>query len=209
MIVERSHYKGGAFAAAVTTTSPVLDDLNTIISSPLLTAYEKSIFTQMKKSTIVLRNMKAKGNTPNSLQIITAFDWSTALEDVMSADMETRGEYVPPMMMQTLGDNGEIKESIVIDNNGGETHHKGGKPGVVPGAPSWFNEAQAKAHGNILSVKGDLGAGCYSGGKTSRPVLLRAISDVSGSSCTIRRGSFCHPGKRRCSRESKASALLC
>ena len=80
-------------------------------------------------------------------------DSTTAIENVISADMKLRGQYKPPMMIQTQGEDGTIKETIVIDDDGEETHYKGGQPGIVPGAPQAFKNAQQKAHGNLFRPK--------------------------------------------------------
>lgn len=59
-----SRYKNGAFTTkAVTKNSPVLDDLKTIIGSPLLSQHEKNVFEEVKKSFINSRNMQAHGET--------------------------------------------------------------------------------------------------------------------------------------------------
>ncbi|KAI4172309.1 MAG: hypothetical protein LQ346_008621, partial [Caloplaca aetnensis] len=164
--VQRYNYKGGAYAAAVSTTSPVLDDLNTIINSPLLSKHEKDIFSQMKRSTIILRNLQARGEKPpDGLQMITLFSWAMELEEITAADAKKRGQYVPPTMMQAMGDNGEVEESFLFDNEGGVTRHAGGKPGVVPGAPEAFNQAQAEACKDFWSGVGDgrVGVGSFAG----------------------------------------------
>ena len=150
-------YKNGAFAGAVTPATSVIDDFNVMINSPLVTAHEKRVFEKTKDLLVRYRNMKARGEEPDNLQFAADFECAFELEKVLSADRKARGEYVPPLMMQTVGKNGEIEESILVDDDGG-TRYKGGKPGVVPGAPEVFNKAQEQAHGDLLNHFGKKGS---------------------------------------------------
>ena len=52
-------YKNGAFATVVTETTSTIDDLNIIISSPLLASHERKAFEQVKSAVISVRNIKA------------------------------------------------------------------------------------------------------------------------------------------------------
>lgn len=158
-------YKDGAFAAAVTNTTPLLNDLNTIISSPLLTAHEMSVFKRVKQSTIKLRNMQARRENPDNLQLMMESACVFDLEDVVAVDMKARGQYKPPMICQILGENGEVKESITINNDNKVERYEGGKLVNVPGAPEAFNRAQTEAFGEKLRMDGDCVLGCYADGK--------------------------------------------
>ena len=144
-------YKNGAFATAVTTTTSPVDDLNIIINSPLLTSYERRVFEQVKKAVISVRNKEARGENLHELHLVMGP--YMAFLQVIEADMSLRGLYVPPTMGQIMGQDGTIKETILIDNDGNETHYEGGEPCVVPGAPQAFNEAQRRAHGNFFKPK--------------------------------------------------------
>ena len=114
-------YKNGAFAGAVTPATSMIDDFNVMISSPLVTADEKLVFEKAKKLVVRLRNMKARGEEPDNLQFIKDWNCALKLKMVLSADMKARGEYVPPLNMQQWARRGEIKESLFIDDDGGET----------------------------------------------------------------------------------------
>ena len=147
-------YKNGAFATAVTTTTSIIDDLNIIIKSPLLTAYERKVFEQVKNTVIGVRNMEARGEKLDALRFLTdTHEPTMAIEKVISADMKSRGQYSPPWMIQIPGENGTIKKTTLIDDDGNETHYEGGEPGVVPGAPKAFNEAQRRANRNSFRPK--------------------------------------------------------
>jgi hypothetical protein len=61
--------------------------------------------------------------------------------DIFSEDRRKRGEYVPPIMIQTVGDNGEVGPTVTLESSGKSTYHRGGTYGVVPGAPPEFNAA--------------------------------------------------------------------
>lgn len=158
-------YKNGAFAGAVTQDTSMVDDLNVMISSPLVTAREKWVFEKAKKCVLRLRNMKARGEEPDIVQCFEEGKCALELNKVLWAEKEARGEYEPPLMMQTVGENWEIKESVLIDDDGGETRYKGEKPGVVPGAPEAFNKAQEQAHGNLFNRHGKKGSDHDTGGK--------------------------------------------
>ena len=148
-------YKNGAFAMAVTEATSTVDDLNIIINSPLLTTHERKAFEQVKNAVISVQNMEARGEKLNFLRILLETqEPTTAIEKVVSADMKLRGQYEPPpIMIQYPGENGTIKKTVLIGDDGEEKSYKGGRPGVVPGAPKAFNEAQQKAHGNLFRPK--------------------------------------------------------
>ena len=144
-------YKDGAFATAVTETTSTFDDLNIIINSPLLATHERKAFEQVKNAVISVQNMEARGEKLDFLRILLETqERTTAIEKVVSADMKLRGQYEPPMMIQYPGKNGTVEETILIGNDGEEMRYKGGQPGVVPGAPQAFNDAQQKAFGNVF-----------------------------------------------------------
>ena len=151
-------YKNGAFAGAVTPATSVIDDFNIMISSPLVTAREKHVFENVKNWVVKLRNMKARGEEPDIPQLLKDGECAMEMSGLFSAEKKARGEYVPPMMVQTVGENGEIEESILLRDDGGETRYKGGKPGVVPGAPEAYNKAQEEAHGYLLNRHGKKGS---------------------------------------------------
>lgn len=136
-------YKNGAFATTVTETTSTIDDLNIIINSPLLAINERKVFELVKNTVISVRNMEARGFELDMLRIVT--EPTMSFDKVISADMKLRGQYKPPMLAQIQGENGTVKETILIDDDGKATHYEGGQPGVVPGAPQAFNEAQQKA----------------------------------------------------------------
>ena len=141
-------YKNGAFATAVTKTTSIIDDLNIIINSPLLATNEKKVFEQIKNIVISVRNMEAHGEKLDMLRI--SMEPIMAFDKVVSADMKLRGQYKPPTLAQIQGENGTVKETILIDDDGKVTCYKGGQPGVIPGAPQAFNEAQQKAQRTLV-----------------------------------------------------------
>ena len=159
-----SRYKNGAFEAAVTTDSALVDDLSTIISSPLLTTHEKSVFSQVKRAAINLRNMKAHGEKPDDLRILSEGMCVMAMDDVVGADCKARGQYKPPTMCQIIGADGEVRESMTIDHENKVEKYKGGKPMVVPGAPEAFNQAQTEAFGHTFNPESNISVGCYAPG---------------------------------------------
>ena len=162
-------YKDGAFEAAVTTDSALLDDLSTIISSPLLTTHEKSVFSQVKRAVINLRNMKARGEKPDDIRIRSEGMCVMAMDDAVAADCKARGQYKPPIMCQIIRADGEVKETMTIDHENKVEEYKGGKPMVVPGAPKAFNQAQAEAFGetfgDTLNLKSKYTVGRYAPGR--------------------------------------------
>lgn len=178
-------YKNGAFAGVATQATSMADDLNFMISSPLVTAHEKRVFEKVKRSVVKLRNMKVQGEKLDTFQVLMESECGHELVKVFSADMKARGEYVPPMMLQTLGENGEIEESILIDKDGGGTRYQGGKPGVVPGAPEAFNKAQEQAHGDLLNRHGKEGSDHHAGGN-----YLVSISRLAGLGLTYMTGAM-------------------
>ena len=137
-------YKNGAFAKSVTKTTSTTDDLNIIINSPLLAANEKKAFEEARKAVISVQSMGVRDQEFDLLRIKEIGEPIIALQQVIEADMKLRGQYKPPTMVQVEGENGSVGETIVIDDDG-PRHYKGGQPGVVPGAPQAFNEAQQKA----------------------------------------------------------------
>ena len=160
-----SRYKAGAFEAVVTADSALLDDLSTIISSPLLTTHEKSVFSQVKTAAINLRNMKARGEAPDDLRILSEGMCVMAMDDVVGADCKARGQYKPPMMCQIVGANGEVKETMTIDHENKVEKYKGGKLMTVPGAPQAFNQAQMEAFGDNFNLESKYTVGCYAPGR--------------------------------------------
>ena len=148
-------YKNGAFATAVTETTSTVDDLNIIINSPLLASHEKKAFEQIKNAVISVRNRKARGEKLNEFRLLMeAHEPTKAMEKVISADMKLRGQYEPPPnMIQIQDQDGTTEETILIDEDGKATRYKGGQPGIVPGAPQAFNEAQQKAFGDKFGPK--------------------------------------------------------
>ena len=183
-----SRYKDGAFEAAVTTDSAVLDDLRTIISSPLLTTHEKSVFSQVKRAAINLRNMKARGEKPDDLRILNEGMCVMAMDDVVGTDCKARGQYKPPTMYQIIGADGEVEETVTIDHENKIEKYKGGKPMVVPGAPKSFNQAQTKAFGetfgDTFNLESKCTVGCYAPIRLLCNRWLCLLTDGQYSGCT-------------------------
>ena len=152
LFCKKYRYKNGAFATAVTETTSTVDDLNIIINSPLLTTHERKVFEQVKKAVISAQNMEAHGEKLDFLPILLKTqEPTTVIEKVVLADKKLRVQYeLPPIMIQYPGKNWTVKVTISIGNDGEETRYKGGQPGIVPGAPQAFNDAQQKAFGNVF-----------------------------------------------------------
>ena len=129
-------YKDGAFEVAVTTDSPILDDLNKIISSPLLTTHEKKVFSQVKRAAINHRNMKAHGEKPANGRLFGEAFSLLAMDELVGADCVARGQYKEPTLYQVVGADGEVKEfKTVYHKNEVEKDEEGDKPITVPGVP--------------------------------------------------------------------------
>lgn len=156
LAAHRDNFKNGGFKEQISATTSPLDAINTFIASPLLEQAEKAMFCEFRKQFIRLQNDNPEKMSPMELTMRMFSTLSLEICDMFEVDMRKRGQYVPPTMIQTVGENGAITSTYTLDSSGKSTHHRGGTLGVVPGAPPEFNAANEQYGGRYIVGVGPL-----------------------------------------------------
>lgn len=137
MAVHDYNFKDGAFKNEITNTTPCIDAMNILLNSDLLSAEEKAPVQKTRQKVLTVIN-----RAPNlTLLEFVKLAGSHDITDMFEADCKKRGQYVPPFMIQKVGSDGKVEETIEITNDG-EKKTKGGKHGQYPSAPAEFNQRQ-------------------------------------------------------------------
>jgi hypothetical protein len=141
--LNKDGYKDNAFHCLINSGTPPLDSLNILLASHLVTEEEKNKAFRPWKSTL-LQVHQADASAMNTFELLTLMMKCPTWCEVFEDDIRSRGGYVPPMTLQTIGKDGTVKETHTINRDGTAQVTKGGRLGEVPGAPEDFNEAQSK-----------------------------------------------------------------
>jgi hypothetical protein len=141
MGVHQYKYKNGAFTDKIFRETPVVDAFTILIGSAETTTAEKSTLKAMRKLCITSLN---RGSAPGFEAIVKCGADFLAFSDLFQNDAKARGMYVPPFFTKTMNDNGIVKETHVLNDDGTKSVFKGSVAGVPPGAPDEFVKAQAK-----------------------------------------------------------------
>lgn len=142
--VQLHKYKNGMFESLISEQTSILTDLQLLSCSVFTTAAEKSVFKEATAKIRSLLDRSAHGernmNFSSSLDdYLTDTAWMSDLSDVFEQDMHASGQYVPPMMLQSLQPDGTVRQTTTIESSSGVQNYVGGVVGVPPGAPSGFD----------------------------------------------------------------------
>jgi hypothetical protein len=142
MAANQSKYKNGAFSGLINHDTPVLEALNMLIDSPLTTTHEKNVFRRNRTMYVKLQARVAARKQLSHLDLLRAMNQAGTtpfeMSDVFDADSRTRGEYVAPLLFQTLNSDGSVAVSKEILEDGTVKTTQGGVKGVPPSAPDSF-----------------------------------------------------------------------
>ncbi len=144
--LNEQNYKGGAFRGLFNASSPPLEVLNTLIASKIVTEEEKTkAFRPWRRGLIEFLKLEKKDTSGmEPLEMIMPMFGMMDWFEVFGDDLRSRGEYAPPMLMQTIGSDGSVEQTHEVDKDGNRKTTQGGRLGEVPGAPKDFNDRQAK-----------------------------------------------------------------
>lgn len=132
LAVQEWNYKEVAFKDKITTSTNVVDGLDILIASPLLSEKEKAAFSGLRASLVKLLTQSSRMTSVDLLvELIPSTEQVT---NIFDEDRKKQGQYVPPMMAQSIGGDGKVKKTFEIGDDGNIKTKKGGEFGVVPSA---------------------------------------------------------------------------
>jgi hypothetical protein len=141
MGVHQYKYKNGAFTNKIFRETSAIDAFNILINSEETTPDEKATFEAMRKLYIDFR--KRNASQPN-LEDLGSFKAFHAFCELFPNDAKARDMYVAPSTFQVMNEDGTVKETHVVNDDGSTSVYQGGVTGVPPGAPDEWVAAQAK-----------------------------------------------------------------
>ncbi|KAJ9494604.1 hypothetical protein H2202_009856 [Exophiala xenobiotica] len=148
MAVHDHNFKKGAFKDQITKSTSALEAADVLLASNLLTKEEKEPIRKMRTG---LAYMVARGPLLTSDEAMISIANTFEVTNIFDADRKEQGQYVPPMMMYSMGKDDKVTKSFAITDDGVE-ETAGGEIGQVPGAPKEYNRRQ-KEHWHELSGK--------------------------------------------------------
>jgi hypothetical protein len=141
MAVHQWNFRGGAYKSLITKSTSVVQAFNTFITSEHMSADEKEFFKEGRKLFTALARIRQ----PDMKALLPMMEWGMEATDLIFAhDARSQGIYVPDLTFQEMNDDGTVKETVVIHDDGTTTTTPGGIPSVPPGAPEEFVEKQKK-----------------------------------------------------------------
>lgn len=178
--VHEYNFRGGIFKSQIPKSTSVVQAYNILISSADTTQAEKRVFKDARKVFITLSKL---GREPTLLDVLPSIGGIEKMREIFEKDARSQGIYVPGTTMQTLNNDGTVKETIVVNSDGSSTTSAGGIHGVPTGAPAHFvkqQEAQTKFFSEALKKDGGASSphkdpamdGKKSGGRSSILILL-------------------------------------
>jgi hypothetical protein len=116
MAVHQQNYKNGAFKNSIVATTPVISALNFLIASSHLSFSEKDIIKTFRKKYSDIANkfpddepaVKGDSFIVATLEVYPSLD---AMATIFTNDARDRGVYIPPICIQTLNEDGSVKET--------------------------------------------------------------------------------------------------
>lgn len=131
--VQERNFKNGVFKKQITPTTNVMDAFDIFIASPLLSKEEKAVFSGARADVL---HILSKGVQMNYWELVVVMSKAERITDIFDKDLVKQGKVVPPLLLQTTGKDGKVKETFEITNEGTKTT-KGGEFGVAPSVPGY------------------------------------------------------------------------
>lgn len=145
--IHDQNFKNGAFKASIPRAgADVVDALDVLIASDLLLHSEKEVVENCRNAWIQHREAWF-GSTDKYEQLMNMMDATQYFEplfEMFKRDADSRGPYVPDMTLQSMNEDGSVKETTTFDSNGMPITTEGGIMGVPTGAPEGFVENEKK-----------------------------------------------------------------
>lgn len=133
--IHQKNFRDGAFANLISKNTPVVEALNILAASPRLSSSEKVDVRSLRDAFVAFQARVPAGQAANIFDMMPLMGPMEKLTNMFDGDARGQGIYVPPSMIQVMNEDGSIKESIVVNEDGTGTTTAGGVPGVPPGAP--------------------------------------------------------------------------
>jgi hypothetical protein len=127
--VHHYKYRNGAFTDKIFRETPAVDAINILINSEETPLDHKITFESIRKL---------------YLDFIGSFMDCQAFSELFPNLAKARDMYVAPSTFQVMNEDGTVKETHVVNDDGSTSVYQGGVTGVPPGAPNEWVAAQAK-----------------------------------------------------------------
>ncbi|EPE32532.1 hypothetical protein GLAREA_07666 [Glarea lozoyensis ATCC 20868] len=178
------NFKNGAFKSLISQSMPPAQSLTILSKSVLTTEIEMEICFIMRGAALELSE-----GTFRMDDLMLFLNVAEALNNAFTEDARSRGMYVADPIMQIIGENGEVTETMSFSYDGKVTKTSGGVPGLPPDAPvgysSWgmrelekFSKARKNLGGKKTSGKGDK-RGRQKGTEKVQPGTDGVVGDAS------------------------------
>jgi hypothetical protein len=140
--VHHYKYRNGAFTDKIFRETPAVDAINILINSEETPLDHKITFESIRK--LYLDFPKFSVSQPTREDLIGSFMDCQAFSELFPNLAKARDMYVAPSTFQVMNEDGTVKETHVVNDDGSTSVYQGGVTGVPPGAPNEWVAAQAK-----------------------------------------------------------------
>jgi len=104
--IHKLSYKDGVFKEKMSQNTPFVEALDILIGSPLPTGEEKGKFSTLRRYYVELEESGRKESSCGSL--LCFLQSGMEFEKVFAKDANARGQYVPPVLVETVKTDGTV-----------------------------------------------------------------------------------------------------
>jgi hypothetical protein len=129
--LNKDGYTDNAFRRLINSGTPPLDSLNILLASHLVTEEKNKAFRPWKSA--LLQVHQADASAMDTFELLTLMIKCPTWCEVSEDDIRSRGGYVHPMTLQTIGKDGTVQGNSYHQSR----RHRSGDKGRPTGRGSW------------------------------------------------------------------------